>query len=332
MTRRRDALRLALGWLATGLTASLASGPAAAAPRVLAAGLGSGADDGVFPRTVRHAFGATQLARRPLRVAVVSTGQADAMLTLGLVPAGATRDDGGALYGAYLRQAYPGQAGALARTADLGGRSAPDIEALAALKPDLILMNRAVLRENVYALYSRIAPTVVTRGNGLNWKIDFLLLADALGRRQQAQAWLARFHADAQAFAARLPAQGRPQVSFLQFNAARIRILGRASFAGGIAQDLGLPRPPSQQFHKNAQILSTELLDQADGDFLFYATRGQGLARSPLWPRLQAVRRGRAREVDTDAFYLNAGPTAARSVLDTLVQTVAPTILSSSAP
>ena len=105
----------------------------------------------------------------------------------------------------------------------------------------------------------------------------------------------------------------------------------QASLVGGIAQDLGLPRPPSQRFAKNAQLLSTELLDQADADFIFYAARGQGLARSPLWPRLNAVRSGRAFEVDTDTFYLNAGPTAARSVLDTLVTTVSaalPTALS----
>lgn len=327
MTLQRRTLLLA----ACGLSAGPALAAVHASPRELAPGLGSGAPDGVFPRRVVHAFGKTLLERPPLRVAVLSTGQADAMLTLGLVPAGATRDDGGAIYGGYLRQAFPGQAGAIARTMDLGGRSAPDIEALAALQPDLILMNRAVLKQEAYALYSRIAPTVVTRGNGLNWKIDFLLLADALGRRAQAQAWLDRFHADGRAFAARLPAQGRPSVSFVQFNAARIRILGQASLVGGIAQDLGLPRPPSQRFAKNAQLLSTELLDQADADFVFYAARGQGLARSPLWPRLQAVRSGRAFEVDTDTFYLNAGPTAARSVLDTLVETVSaalPTALS----
>lgn len=293
-----------------------------ASPRKLAKDQGSGAADGVFPRTVRHQMGETQIAQPPLRVAVVSTGQIDAMVTLGLTPAGATRDDSGTLYADYLVRAYPERAAGFARTADLGGRSAPDLEALAALNPDLILMNRAVLKQDVYALYSRIAPTVVTRGNGVNWKTDFVLLADAVGKAHAARAWLDQFHAEADRFARGLPAQNQPTVSFVQANGARIRIMGTRSFGGGIAEDLGLARPPSQRFTRNAQELSNELVDQADADWVFYAARGKGLTDGPLWPRLRAVQTQHALRVEHDPFYLNAGPTAARIVQQTLMQAV----------
>ena len=44
--------------------------PTHAAPRKLAADLGSGVADGVFPRNVAHYQGSTRLAQPPVRVAV----------------------------------------------------------------------------------------------------------------------------------------------------------------------------------------------------------------------------------------------------------------------
>ena len=291
-------------------------------PRVLKPGMGSDAADGVFPRQVKHHLGATTVPRAPQRIVVLSTGQIDAMLALGVVPAGAARNDVGHLFAPYLSRAYAASQAQMARTLDLGGRAAPDLEAILALQPDLILVNRAILRPEIHRLYTRIAPTVVTKGNGLNWKVDFLLLADALGRRQQAQAWLDRFHAEAAAHAARLREGAAPTVSFLQSSRARMRVMGTRSFAGGIAEDMGLARPASQRFPRNSQDLSAEMLDLADADWLFHASRGKGLDQSPLWSRLGAVHAGRAVEVDLDAFYLNAGPTAARTVLATLQRAI----------
>ncbi|MEO5793941.1 MAG: iron-siderophore ABC transporter substrate-binding protein [Rhodoferax sp.] len=297
------------------------SGPAA--PRTLAANLGSGTVDGVFPRTVAHYLGTTKLAKPPLRVAVLSTGQNDGLLTLGLVPVGTTRDDQGRLYADYLAQTFAPRQAEMRNTADLGVRSAPDLEVLATLKPDLILVNKTLLSPQTYALYQRIAPTVVTRGNGINWKIDFLLVADALGRRDQAQTWLKQYHADATALAKQWP-KPAPTVSFVQTNAQRNRIMGLGSFTGSIAEDAGLQRPASQRFAGNSQDISNELLDLADADWIFYAGRDKslpGLTGSPLWKSLRGVAQNHAQRVELDPFYLNAGPLAARTVLAALART-----------
>lgn len=325
--------RMALALLFTALTdrgaiaadVSLVKPLSPAAPRKLAAGLGSGAADDVFPRTVVHHVGKTTLLQRPLRVAVLSTGQNDGLLTLGLVPVGTTRDDQGRLYAPYLEAGFATRQAEMRQTTDLGVRSAPDLEVLAALRPDLILVNKAMLTPQMQALYQRIAPTVVTRGNGVNWKIDFLLLADALGRADAARAWLARYHADAVALARQWPAGSAPSVSFVQANAVRNRIMGVRSFAGSIAEDAGLLRPASQRFAGNSQDISAELLDQADADWIFYAARDKSLANltgSPLWPRLRGAAQGHAVRVALDPFYLNAGPLAARTVLDALARTI----------
>lgn len=321
---------LALPALAAETSPKATKAPTHAAPRKLAADLGSGAADGVFPRTVAHYQGKTLLTQAPARVAVLSTGQNDGLLTLGLVPVATTRDDQGRLYADYLAQGFAPHQAAMRRTADLGVRSAPDLEVLAALRPDLILVNKAMLTPQMHALYQRIAPTVVTRGNGVNWKIDFLLLADALGRSDQARAWLQQYHADAKALAGRWSAGAAPSVSFVQANAARNRVMGVRSFTGSIAEDAGLQRPPSQRFAGNSQDISGELLDQADADWIFYAARDKSLGSltgSPLWPRLRGA--AHSVRVGLDPFYLNAGPLAARTVLDALAKTAptAPTLL-----
>lgn len=295
--------------------------------RTMADGMGSTQADGVFPRTVTHYLGTTEVPAAPQRIAVVSTGQLDALLTLGHVPVAATVAESNALVPEYLAQAFPADAAALASMASIGTRTEPDVEAIAQAQPDLILIN-STRGKDYYAALSAIAPTVVTLGNGVNWKSDLLLLADALGQEGDAQQVLDGLHADAAAYAATLPAgQAAPTVSFLQSTGDRTRIMGLPSFTGGVAEDLGLGRPESQRFDETSQDISAEQLDLADADWIFYAAAGDGVQLvqgSALWPGLSAVEAGHAVEVPLEPFYLNAGPTAARLVQDTITRTVTP--------
>jgi len=287
--------------------------------RTMGEGMGAPEEDGVFPRTVAHYAGSTELAAAPERVAVVSTGQLDALLALDVVPAAATRAENSGLVPEYLAD----RVGSSAQIADIGERTEPDVEAIAQADPDLILIN-SVRGTELYDQLSAIAPTVVTLGNGVNWKSDLLLLADALGREGDAQEMLDELHEDADAFAATLP-DPAPTVSFLQSTGDRTRIQGVPSFVGGLAEDLGLDRPESQRFDDTAQEISAEQLELADADHVFYAGLGDGLSLiedAALWPTLTAVEGGTAVEVPMEPFFLNAGPLAARLVVDTVTSTI----------
>ncbi|GMA29234.1 ABC transporter substrate-binding protein [Arenivirga flava] len=332
--RRLLVVATALAFLTSGCSASAqpSGTPTASAPdaeagsagehvvaREMAEGMGASEPDGAFPRTVEHDAGSTKLETAPKRIAVVSTGQLDALLALGTVPVAATRAEASALVPAYLAEAFPERAEALDDLEDIGERTEPSLEAIAASEPDLILIN-SVRGAELFDRLSTIAPTVVTLGNGVNWKSDFLLLADALGMEGDAQDVLDGLHRDADAFAAGL--DDAPTVSFLQSAGLRMRIMGLPSFTGGIAEDLGLGRPESQRFDETSQDLSPEQLQAADADWLFYAVEGDGAAallEAPLWPSLGAVRGGSAVEVDLDPFFMNAGPVAARLAQDRIV-------------
>ncbi|KSU65939.1 ABC transporter substrate-binding protein [Arthrobacter sp. NIO-1057] len=294
-------------------------------PRTMPEGKGSGEADGVFPRTVVHFAGQTELKTEPKKVVVISTGQADAVMTLGIVPTASTAAEGAGAIPQYLVDAFPDDASELKKITDVGSRVNPDIETIANIKPDLILMNEA--GKDPQALYkslSAVAPTVVTQGTGRYWKQDFLLLADALGKTEQAQTWLDEYQTDAQSFGQSV--QGEPTISFLRKSGDRTRVYGVASFTGSVAEDAGLKRPETQQFTDDTSVdISSEQLDQADGDWIFYSVQGGNeseLTDLALWPTLNAVANKQTVSVDDDAFYLNVGPTAARSVLNQLKTTL----------
>lgn len=257
-------------------------GPSAA-PSVLADGMGSDQDtDGTFPRTVTHFEGRTTVEAQPKRIAVLSTGQLDDLLSLGVVPAATTRADNAGLVPGYLADAFPTDKKRLAGMTDAGARQAPNLETLAAAEPDLILANDSL--GDLYPKLSKIAPTVITAGNGINWKRDLLLVGDAVGKGEAARKLLDDIVADARAKGQRI--EGDPAVSMVRFAPDRTRMFGVSSFTGSIAVDMGLSRPASQQFNAISEDIGAESVDTADGDWIFYSVQGTRRRRMPgaSWP------------------------------------------------
>src|SRR3546814_12454703 len=66
----------------------------------------------------------------------------------------------------------------------------PNLEAIAAQRPDLIL-GAKVRPEALYEELSGIAPTVFTESSGTNWKEGLAVTADALGATDAAERLLA---------------------------------------------------------------------------------------------------------------------------------------------
>ncbi len=302
-------------------SADAASG--APGPTGIPDGMGSGVADGEFPRTVGHFGGSTDIPAEPKKVVVIATGQLDAALTLGVIPTGAAYGDGADLVPDYIGFSFPQYADQLTQLVDVGNRQEVDIEAIAAIQPDLILANETGSGD-IYPTLSAIAPTVLTEGTGVNWKQDFLLLADALGRTEQAQGFLDTFTNDAAALGDSV-AGSTPTVSFVRFTADRARVFGVASFAGYIAWDAGLARPESQQFEKTSQDFSEEEIQLANADWVFVSSQdaeadssAASYTTNPLWTGMSAATQNRIVRVDDDPWYLNAGPTAATIVLEGL--------------
>ncbi len=305
-----------------GASAGASKGPSAA-PSALADGMGADTGtDGTFPRTVTHFQGKTAIETEPKKIAVLSTGQLDDLLSLGIVPTATTRADNAGLVPDYLADAFPKDKARLAGMTDAGTRQAPNLESLAAAEPDLILANDSL--GELYPKLSKIAPTVITAGNGINWKRDLLLVGEAVGKGEAARKMLDGITADAAGKGADL---GDPTVSMVRFTPDRTRMFGVSSFTGSIAVDMGLSRPESQRFTAISEDIGPESIDTADGDWIFYSVQGDAgetdaasVVAGPLWKSMKAVEAGQAVKVDDDPWYLNAGPTAARLVIRQLAE------------
>ncbi|MGH3778893.1 MAG: ABC transporter substrate-binding protein [Pseudonocardiaceae bacterium] len=284
---------------------------------------GSGADPGspgtgeagTAARVVQHAMGSTEITGTPTRVVVLDTGELDSVLALGITPVGAVRTDATAGLQSYL-------ADRVQDVTMVGSNNEPDLEAIAALRPDLILSSK-LRHEALYDTFSGIAPTVFAEKVGVTWKENFLLAGDALGKREEAQRILADYEQKAKQVGQQFGDPGTRSVSMVRFYPTTIRLYGEGSFIGTILRDAGFARPQSQQVDKTFVEVSAEQVAQADGDVLFYSAYGatgkdaqDKVTANPLWERLGAVSGGRAHEVSDDLWYLGIGPIAADLVLD----------------
>ena len=93
------------------------------------------ATEAAFPRTVEHAMGATDIPARPERVVVLDTGELDSVLSLGVTPVGAVTTAVSQAFLSYLAEGA-------ADVEVVGTIAEPNLEAIAALQPDLILSNK----------------------------------------------------------------------------------------------------------------------------------------------------------------------------------------------
>lgn len=269
-------------------------------------------------RTVKHAMGETKVPQTPQRVVVLDTDKLDTMVSLGLAPVGAAQAAENQKWPAYLGSS-------LSATKPVGTLQAPNIEAIIALKPDLILGSK-FRQAAFYDKLSKIAPTVFTEKVGVTWKENFLLDAEAVGKKAEAAKLLSDYQTRAKAVGSKF---GKLKVSIVRFMPTEIRMYGPQSFSGIVVGDAGIGRPEVQllaaQEDKRFGKLSQENIAQADGDALFYSAYGMAAAETqaavtggPLWKNLGAVKSGNAHNVDDEVWMTGIGVTAAGKILDDL--------------
>lgn len=284
---------------------------------------GSSSTDAAFPRTVEHAMGSTEIPERPERVVVLDTGELDSALSLGVTPVGAVTTAVDSEFLSYL-------ADDAADVEVVGTIAEPDLEAIAALAPDLILSN-VVRHEDIYDQLSQIAPTVFAADLGDTWKENLLLDAEALGLEDRAQEMLEEYEADAAALGEDIGDPAGTTVSTIRFVGGVIRAYNADSFIGTVMADIGLDHLQVATDRATFAELSAEQITQADADIVLYSSYGpaadsgeEQVVAGPLWPRLGAVAEGRAVQVEDDVFYTGIGLRAATLQLEQLRELLVP--------
>src|SRR5690606_2071320 len=147
-----------LAAVATVATAALAlSACASGADPASEEGPAPAVSGDVFPLTITHAFGETEIAEAPERVATWGWGSTEAALAVGVHPV--TVGEGN--YLPWVEQAYEAEGVELpALLTDAEGGASLPYEEFVAADVDLILAPYSGLTEEQYELLSEIAPTV----------------------------------------------------------------------------------------------------------------------------------------------------------------------------
>lgn len=307
--RRLVAVLTAAAALGVGLTACGESDPVA--------GTATGQT-----REITHAMGTTKVPAEPKRVVVLDTDKIDTALSLGVTPVGAAT--------AGEARSWPGYFGEekLAGIKEVGVLTEPDLEAINALKPDLILGSK-FRQEKFYDELAAIAPTVFTEKVGITWKENFLLDGQALGKEQQAKDLLGAYEKRAKDFGAKLGDAADRTVSIVRFIPGAIRVYGPDSFSGIVVGDTGLGRPERQQLankeDKRFDLVSAERVNEVDADVIFVTAYGEKAAAEQavvtggtLWKGLSAVKAGRAHVVSDETWMTGIGVGAANKIIDDL--------------
>ena len=281
-------------------------------------------DPDVDLRMVRHAAGETELRGDPQRIVVLSGDQLDALCALGLQGriVAAALPDGSTSQPSYL--------GTTVHDAPAAGtRSAPDLGAIKAAKPDLIVGSRALTPES-YGALSDIAPTVFTGSPGPGWQDTLRTVGAATGRADAANQLVDAFNKSADETGAKNDAT-HYQASVVRLTENTMRVYGAEDFPGSVLAAVGVDRPAAQRFTDKPylEIGTTELKDAdfspADGDIVYLSFDSPAakdaaatVLDSDAWRKLSAPRDNRVFIVNDEVWQTGEGIVAARGILDDL--------------
>lgn len=269
-----------------------------------------------YPVTISHLKGEYTLTEKPKVIAALDVKFADQLIAVGERPAGSvvagTKDE----FPEYLN----------AQMGDvkvLGTRDEPNLEAIVALNPDLILMTD--FQEEVYDSVSQIAPTVVLDFYE-DWRDTLAVIGAITGKQAEAetvrQAYEGKITGLREQLAAKL---GDETVALIRPRPEGIRVHGPDHRTGSILyEDLGLNAPAFvQEITDDTSVeISMETVADVGADHYFllsddlFAKEAEALAGSPVWKSLDAVKNNRAYDVNSTLWIAYYGPLALNIIVD----------------
>lgn len=203
-------------------------------------------------RTVVHDMGETEVPGEPERVVVLDSPHLDTALSLGVEPVGAVA--------VFADEGLPAYLGDRTEGIEVVGTiEEPDLEAIAALDPDLIL-SATVRHEDIYDELSQIAPTVFTESSGTNWKDGFELVAEALGKEDVGQQALDDYAARVEQLGDDLNASDT-MAAIVRFLPGETRIYGPDTFSGSVLSEVGFQLPELDYDEYSMAYISAEQVE-----------------------------------------------------------------------
>lgn len=269
--------------------------------------------------TVEHSMGTETLEKTPERVVILTNEGTEALLAMGITPVGAVQSWVGDPW-------YEHIADQMQDVQVVGTESEVNVEAIAALKPDLIIGNK-MRQEVIYDQLKAIAPTVFAETLRGDWQENFNLYAKAVNKEDKGQEVLDNYNNHVAELKEKLGDKTSMEVSMVRFMAGDVRIYHKDTFSGVILDQLGFARPESQNVDDFAEKgVTKERIPAMEGDVLFYFTYEEGDNKAttveeewindPLFKNLEVAKAGNIHKVSDTIWNTAGGVLAANIMLD----------------
>lgn len=268
-------------------------------------------------KTIVHDFGTTKLKKVPKRIVILDNLYGEILNPLDITPVGATTGQADSQeFSTLFKKQYKD-----AKVVSVGWQGNPDLDKIAELKPDLILMTGE--QEDLYEELSEIAPTVGYQINtDENWDYHetSLKVAEIFDKRDEMKKDLNRVDAREAVFAENVKAKfGNQKLMYLRVTDNDIRYYAYGHF-GYLYDTYHFNRAETFNPDDMFQVIDPDKLKDINPDLLIVQADSQELLdnklkNNPVWSSLKAVQNNKVIYADYSTYMLGFGIVSQEAIM-----------------
>ena len=268
-------------------------------------------------KTIVHDFGTTELKKAPKRIVILDNLYGEILDPLHITPVGATTGQADSQeFSTLFKKQYKD-----AKVVSVGWQGNPDLDKIAELKPDLILMTGE--QEDLYDELSEIAPTVGYQINtDENWDYHetSLKVAEIFDKRDEMKKDLDRVDAREAVFAENVKAKfGNQKLMYLRVTDNDIRYYAYGHF-GYLYDTYHFNRAETFNPDDMFQVIDPDKLKDINPDLLIVQADSQELLENklknnPVWSSLKAVQNNKVIYADYSTYMLGFGIVSQEAIM-----------------
>lgn len=268
-------------------------------------------------KTIVHDFGTTELKKAPKRIVILDNLYGEILDPLDITPVGATTGQADSQeFSTLFKKQYKD-----AKVISVDWQGNPDLDKIAELKPDLILMTGE--QEDLYEKLSEIAPTVGYQINtDENWDYHetSLKVAEIFDKRDEMKKDLDRLDAREAVFAENVKAKfGNQKLMYLRVTDNDIRYYAYGHF-GYLYDTYHFNRAETFNPDDMLQVIDPDKLKDINPDLLIVQADSQELLdnklkNTPVWTSLKAVQNNKVIYADYSTYMLGFGIVSQEAIM-----------------
>lgn len=268
-------------------------------------------------KTIVHDFGTTELKKAPKRIVILDNLYGEILNPLDITPVGATTGQADSQeFSTLFKKQYKD-----AKVVSVGWQGNPDLDKIAELKPDLILMTGE--QEDLYEELSEIAPTVGYQINtDENWDYHetSLKVAEIFDKRDEMKKDLDRVDAREAVFAENVKAKfGDQKLMYLRVTDNDVRYYAYGHF-GYLYDTYHFNRAETFNPDDMFQVIDPDKLKDINPDLLIVQADSQELLdnklkNTPVWTSLKAVQNNKVIYADYSTYMLGFGIVSQEAIM-----------------